>query len=384
MHITFSLEHSADVLDQAIAGLVATPGTRAILVFGCDANGWSPEALNPVLQAAPIPVLCGVFPQIIYRQQNYTEGFVLVGLKNEVHWQQIDHLSDDQADYDLTLEPCAERWEAITGDATLMVVVDGLAARISALIESLFVNFGLVQNFIGGGAGSLSFARKPCLLTPNGMVQDAALLMRLPLRSGVGVAHGWRPVSEPMKVTDSTRNQINTLDGQAAFEQYRQRVEANGDTRFTQDNFFDVAKSYPLGIVKLGAEMVVRDPLMRTDDDKGMVCVGEVPEGCSVRVLNGSAEYLIAAAAQASQLALESWQRQSETAPESALFIDCISRALFLEERMTDELAQAAPELPVFGALTLGEIANTGRDYLEFYNKTAVLGLLGSERDEPK
>jgi hypothetical protein len=379
MRIEFSSDGSADALRQGVQMLAAAPDIRAILVFGCDDNHWRPEEVDNTLQTARVPVLGGIFPQIIYRQRNYSHGFVLVGLSQEIQWQQVDHLSDDAADYDLPLEACAERWDSIEGDATLMVLVDGLASRIAALIESLFVNFGLVHNFIGGGAGSLSFERKPCLLTPKGLVQDAALLIRLPLRSGVGVAHGWQPVSDPMKVTDSQRNQVYTLDGQAAFEQYRQRIEARSDYRFTEDNFFDIAKSYPLGVVKLGTEMIVRDPLMRTEDGKGMVCVGEVPEGCTVRLLNGTAEDLIAAARQADRLAQQSWQQQSKAAPEAALFIDCISRVLFLGDRITEELEQVASGLPVFGALTLGEIANTGRDYLEFYNKTAVLGLLGRD-----
>ncbi|HIE56438.1 MAG TPA: histidine kinase, partial [Chromatiaceae bacterium] len=59
------------------------------------------------------------------------------------------------------------------------------------------------------------------------------------------------------------------------------------------------------------------------------------------------------------------------------LVMDCISRALFLGDHFQRELdAFSQPGLPMLGALTIGEIANHGDDYLEFYNKTAVVGIL--------
>jgi hypothetical protein len=47
-------------------------------------------------------------------------------------------------------------------------------------------------------------------------------------------------------------------------------------------------------------------------------------------------------------------------------------------EGFGDELVAIDDGLPMVGALTLGEIANSGRDFLEFYNKTAVVGLIAT------
>jgi hypothetical protein len=60
-----------------------------------------------------------------------------------------------------------------------------------------------------------------------------------------------------------------------------------------------------------------------------------------------------------------------------ALTIDCISRGLLLGEGLKAELeALTVPGLPQVGALTIGEIANNGFEFLEFHNKTTVLALL--------
>ena len=376
MHTWFLETPLIEDLQARVESLARMPEVQGLLVFAADANGWTPEQLDPLLTAASVPLLGGIFPQIIYQGQNYTQGAVLVALEQTPQWSLVQDLSNPEADFDQALEPLADAWEELPKPATHLVFVDGLATCIATLIEALFMNFGLEQNYLGGGAGSLSFVQKPCLLTPEGLKQDAALLIRLPLASGIGVAHGWEPISEPYKVTASTKNQVHQLDWKPAFEEYRQQVEASSGQVFNDQNFFDIAKGYPFGINKLADELVVRDPLM-LQDENSMVCVGEVPEGSFVRILKGSPQTLIAAAGDAANLALKDWQAEREGQPELACFIDCISRVLFMEEAILEEFKQVAGDYPLVGALTLGEIANSGKDYLEFYNKTAVLGLLG-------
>ncbi len=371
-----STEHEA--LFAAVQEKNESKDFKAHIVLACDENNWQAEDLNPWLQSQQTPVFGGVFPQVIFDKSNYETGFVLVSLRKSVEWTCVNKLSDDNESYDDTLLDVAEKWDDEKEGQTILVFADGMSSRIAALIESLFFNFGLNRNFVGGGAGSLSFEQQPCILCPDGMLKDMAIILCLPLHSGIGVAHGWKPISQPLKVTKSDKNIIQQIEYKDAFEVYREVVEEKCGKSFNSDNFFDIAKSYPFGIVKLEAEMVVRDPLMPTEDGKGLICVGEVPEECFVRILEGTPEDLICAAKSVNSLAQNDWTRRYGDRPaKSSFFIDCISRVLFLEKRIDEEIAQVASDIPLFGALTLGEIANNGDEYLEFYNKTAVLCILG-------
>ncbi|WP_417579070.1 FIST signal transduction protein [Nitrincola sp.] len=375
MDVFFEAEPSVEAFEKKLSSIYEQTQAPTVLVFAADENNWTAEALNPVLQQAKASVLGGVFPQIIYAQQNYSTGVVFVALQSAVEWTSLSGLSDINSSFDKQLEPLSEYWEAMSAPATQLVLVDGLSTCIGAMIDALFMNFGLVNNFIGGGAGSLSFVQKPCLLTPKGMLMDATLLVRLPLVSGVGVSHGWQAISQSFKVTSSDKNCVKQLDWKPAFDEYRQVVEAHSGQVFNADNFYDLAKFYPFGINKLDAEMIVRDPLMLSTD-QAMVCVGEVPEGSFVRILNGTEESLLAAAAEACKRAQAAHRQQTDHPVQLGCFIDCISRVLFEGDHLKNEIAKVSGDYPLFGALTLGEIANSGKDYLEFYNKTAVLGLL--------
>ncbi|TVQ67625.1 MAG: histidine kinase [Balneolaceae bacterium] len=375
MKIRFDKEGCIETFGKLVNDLQVEEDVLGLMVLASDENGWTPEIVDPILQACSIPVFGGIFPQIIYEQQNYEKGTIVIGLPKHPDVLIISGLSDPDAEHEMQLEEYADSWIDTEEECTLVVFVDCLSKRISELVQSLFFTLGLEQNFIGGGAGSLSFRQKPCVITPEGLQKDVAVLARLPMPSGVGVAHGWLPISKGMKVTESERNVIKSLEWRPAFEVYRELVEADSGLTFRDENFFDIAKCYPFGITKHGTEMVVRDPLM-VDDHSGMVCVGEVPQGCFVKILTGTQDSLVAAAGRARQLAEESFP-DAQKGNEMAFFIDCISRVLFLGDGITEEIRTAAANRSLFGALTLGEIANNGQDYLEFYNKTAVLCLLG-------
>jgi hypothetical protein len=318
-----------------------------------------------------IPLFGGIFPRIIHGDELLDRGNLVIGLPHPPRMEFIADLSAPGVDYEEQLDLLVTD---SFRDRTMMVFVDGFSKRIGAFIESLFNVFGLELNYIGGGAGSLSMRQAPCLITGDGLRADGAMLALLRTGSGVGVSHGWGEWTGPFQVTESDRNIIKTLDWWPAFEVYHEAVSVHAGRTFTPEGFFDVAKAYPFGIARMGSEQIVRDPLSVGENGE-LVCVGEVPEGSFVSILHGDEQSLIAAAARAllrGQAALPEGMTEG-----IRITMDCISRVLFLDENFRSELGKLNAGHPALvGACSIGEIANCGSEYLEFYNKTAVVAVL--------
>lgn len=358
-------------IQRIISGVARDQSVRGIIVLSCDGNTFEPEELDPLLKATEIPLCGGIFPAVIHGRKKISRGAIAVGVTRAIEIHTIAGLSDDNTRFEEILD---EKIPDVNGMKTMLLFVDGFAHRVSSFIDSLFNVFGLDINYIGGGAGSLGVAKKPCILSNRGVRRDSAVLALIGAQSGIGVCHGWRSVSGPHRVTASARNVIHALDWEPAFNIYRSIVETHSGRTFSGHNFYDIAKAYPFGIAKLGTERIVRDPFT-AEKDASLVCVGEVPQGSFVDILHGDENTLIAAAAKAFSLSREAFSGKPEGGV--SLFIDCISRVLFLEEGFDKELtAVFDEEHPLIGACTIGEIANSGNDYLEFYNKTSVVGFL--------
>lgn len=309
MKIQLDKTGTVEALGQLIRRAEEDTEVQAILVMACDANEFTKEQADPILKTIKKPVFGGIFPEIMYKTDKLEKGTIVAGLPKSAEVHLIPNLSDMNVDYEDVLD---EKIPDSPNAKTMFVFVDGLAKRISALIDSLFHIFGLEMNYIGGGAGSLSFVQKPVLFTNEGLVQDAAILALTDMESGVGVSHGWVDVQGPFKVTESDRNIIKSLDWKPAFQVYKEIVEKHSGKTFTDDNFFDIAKGYPFGISKLGAEKIVRDPLSLGENDS-LICVGEVPKDVFVHILSGNTESLVNAAQKALSLGVESYKGESNS-----------------------------------------------------------------------
>jgi hypothetical protein len=363
-----SVQGFESILQKAVLG----GQEGALIILTCDANAFTPEQLDPILCSVKIPIIGGIFPAILHDLTKLERGTIIVTVPARAQCIHIEPLSDESIDF---VEVIDRQIENAPDFRTMIIWVDGLARRIDDLIYSLSTVFGLEHNYIGGGAGSLSMQSKPCILTNRGLKADVAQIAMLDCPSSVGVCHGWTSMAGPFRITESHGNTIKTIDWQPAFDFYRNVLAQSASVELNRENFFSVARGYPFGIAKLDAERLVRDPVQVTSEGF-LVCAGDMPAGSFVDILSGDVFSLLQATRTARQ-------RRDACSPPGLvnplnLFIDCISRVLYLENQYFQEIQVAStPGEPMVGACTIGEIANTGYDFIEFYNKTAVLGVLG-------
>lgn len=320
------------------------------------------------------PFFGGIFPGLIYGDKRLEEGGVLKKFKAAPPFM-VRHLSSRRL-HGLDLARIADDW---SGKPTAMLFVDGLTTHINHFLYTLNNQIGDRASFLGGGAGSLSLKQQPCVFSNEGFFQDAAVCCILENEVRLGVRHGWKKLEGPFVATKTDGNTILQLNWENAFELYRRTVAQDAGVEIRQDNFFDIAKSYPFGMFRENEEDIVRDPLA-VNDSGHLVCVGEVPSNTVLNILKGEPAALISAAAQA---LADCRARPGPSGSAATMIVDCISRALFLEGSFREELLAVRSQLAIthpqqepFGILSLGEISSYGDGLLEFFNKTIVVGTL--------
>ncbi|WP_181015451.1 FIST signal transduction protein [Alkalispirochaeta sphaeroplastigenens] len=365
-------------LGDLLQRVSSDPRVQGLLIFACGENGFTPEELDPLLQSQSLPLAGGIFPAILEGAERLERGTIVVGLGVPLRTLVVPGLSDPDVDYTQYLERAlgGEDSPSPGFDApTVLVLLDGLSRRIEPFVEALYRLLGVGRTYLGGGAGTLAMDQAPMILCNQGLLADAALVGFLGAESSLGVSHGWNPVAGPFRVTSSRGTTLETLDWKPAFQVYRDVLERLGVHAIDPGDFFAVSRSYPFGITRVGAERVVRDPY-HLHPDGSLTCVGAVRQGSFVHILHGDRHSLVSAAAEARRMS----ERTRGAPGGTRFFFDCISRVLFLKECYSEELAMVHDAgQPLVGACSIGEVANNGQSYLEFYNMTSVVADLADD-----
>lgn len=365
--------YHSDVTPARLARVIAQMDRSAdeVVVVMLGAEG-APDldVLRAELNAADVPFFGGVFPAVLHDRAAHRHGAVVQTLPMRASSVVVQDLG--APDQQLPDALPTYRGASASRQGTALVLFDGLTSGLRSFLERLFNRLGDGYSYMGAGAGFLDAHDRPCLFSNEGVFKGAALVALVDCPSYVSARHGWRRRSGPLVATRTDRNVIHDLNWRRARPAYEEAVNEGVAGADRVDTFGDMAQRYPFGILRQGAEDVIRAPVA-VDENDSLVCSADVDEDTVLYVLEGEKASLIEAARQAARASFKSSVR-----PCRGLLADCVSRYFFLGDAYGEELAAVAevyeqhglpsPE----GVLSIGEVASSGRGLLEWYSWTVV------------
>ncbi len=360
----------SDALTQVIAA-----GAQSLMVLACSANNHSAKSLQSKLQSCPVPICGGVFPSVFFADIKLDVGFIVVGFPFAI--SVACHKLSNQFDINFDSPKNIDGHTACRS-LDLLVFIDAMANVTEPFITSLYETIGGGIDVIGGGSGFIDFKQRPCIFTGEGLLMNAALVVQLPVAMHCAVDHGWEILSGPYLVTEAEGTKIQTINYLPAFDVYKNIIDEMTPYKFTKNNFFQISQHFPLGILGINDDILVRDPIQVIDTE--LMCVGAVPVNSMVYILSGNKEHIINAAENAGLKVSKISEGKLTNAIELSLVFDCVSRVLYLGEKFPLELAAIQRGIgerrTMVGALSIGEIANTHRGTINLLNKSIVIGNL--------
>jgi hypothetical protein len=355
----------------AVSQLESTPDTVVFLAVA-DKNKPDIPQLIKQLNQQDIRFIGGVFPGLVEGHTCHDEGvkiFVFPIVEPPLLVKNISHKSYKLPEWKM-------RRQQADIKNTAMIFIDGYSSNISGFFASVFDCLGGSVSYIGGGAGCF-LKHQPCIFTPEGFFKDAAVLTLIRSKSFVGVGHGFNRLYGPIIATRTYENVIAELNWTNAFEVYSKIVESDSGLKVTMDNFPEFANDYLFALTRECSEDVIRTPIgVNTLGE--MICFSEVPENTVLYIAKGEKKSILGAPRQIGK----GYHALAAKDVKMAMVFDCMGRRLRLQEFITEELSIVDSELTAHigcglsgGILTFGEIASDGNGFLEYYNKTLVVGV---------
>lgn len=253
-----------------------------------------------------------------------------------------------------------------------LILADALAGYTDEFLTALTRQTAGTYEFFGGGAGDNDRFGQTYVFRGMEIASNAVaaleILSNKPL--GIGVSHGWRPASPPLRVTEAEGMRLVSLNAAPAAEVMAEHAEQTGQ-------IFDRSQPVPFFLhnalgIDTGAGYKLRVPLT-VHEDASLGCASDVPSGVTACIMSTDASSAEAAAVEAAAQARRGLQGN---APGVALFFDCVATRLRLGQgfdRELDAVHQELDGIPLAGCNTYGQVVRARGQFNGFHNCTAVV-----------
>ena len=264
-----------------------------------------------------------------------------------------------------------------------IIFVDGLIKNGSQLIAGIKETLGISLPMIGGSsADDLKFKKTYQFFNKEVLTNSAiGILVGENATIKIGIRHGWKPLGKPRIATGASGNVIKSIDNKPAISIYEDYF-GKDNQEIKSGKLIYLSIRYPLGIYLEGEEEYLLRNAIDIAQDGSLICQGDIPQGATLKLMMGTKETTLKAAAQAAeQLKRISGKHKP---PKFAIIFDSFSRNRLLGRSAKDEIDVIknilGNDIPFVGFYTYGEQAPlTALDYQgqsHFHNESiAILGI---------
>lgn len=257
---------------------------------------------------------------------------------------------------------------------SIMLFVDWLDSKIYRYLDKLFSLTCEDVTIMGMGCGSVGGVEQ-AILSKNGVLLQNGFLMILSSKpSNIGTGHGSKYYEGYFIAHTENSNKIVTINGEKAFDFYSKMLKTHFNETLTEENIFDLGLKYPFGLGSTQLENPLRVPV--GIDNGALIVAGPMDDECTLCLMKSEDHNLL----KASLMAVEEVITSVENIEEKECFlIECMGREHVLKEEFQQEISSIAYEASrakkIYGVLCLGEIANSARQYIEYFNESCVIGV---------
>ena len=347
--VFLSIKHD----DQEIAAYLNSKG---IQVFGATTSG---EFIDGTIEEHSIVLML-----LDMKPENFKLAFLETGT---------------QSSFDNSLQLGQLGKETFSNPA--FIIASGwLSQDGEAIVEGITKGYGQEVTIFGGMAGDDLHLKGPKVFTfdKNSEKGIVALIIDQSKIEVNGIATcGWKPIGTTKTITKSDGNIVYTIDDKPALDMIMKYLGIEIEVESGKEIVTQLSSYYPLQMERPGVSPVMRTAMFANQEDRSLICAGNVTQGSKVRFsLPPDFDAIEAVIEECEQL-----KSSVQSDADAIIMFSCISRRLSFGVMMSEELEQVQQvwDAPMIGFFSYGEYGKSKTGKHEFHNNTCCIVALNEK-----